>query len=50
MGVLSVFRKLSCSVSMLRNIDGLHETVDVEKVIHFFFIIFSLCGGCNNLP
>lgn len=37
MGVLSVFRKLSCSVSMLRNIGVLHETVDVD-----FFIILLL--------
>ena len=39
--ILSVFRKLSCSVPMLRNMGVLHETVDVESgfcysCIHYF--------------
>lgn len=44
MGVLSVFYKLSCSVPMLRNIGVLHETVDVEIVIHFFHYFFHCVG------
>ena len=36
---------------MLRNIDGLHETVDVVFVIHDFFICFiGLVTAFTQLP